>query len=209
MEDITIKQIKKQHIDNYKNGLLEIIENNTNALVKEDLKSIISKPPLDSMDQLKSKLINEAKKNDIVLDTQELNKVLDNYRKDLEKCIENIKEYRIKSLEKIINNYKFQNNEIITLYKKDFIAMNKEIIKTLKTQLNESFEKVVIKNINKLFSIDIADELISFNDTYIKQVLDSFDNKILIKDNILINSIKESNERYLFTLNNSRLLNLD
>lgn len=209
MEDITIKQIKKQHIDNYKNGLLEIIENNTNALVKEDLKSIISKPPLDSMDQLKNKLITEAKKNDIVLDTQELNKVLDNYRKDLEKCIENIKEYRIKSLEKIINNYKFQNNEIITLYKKDFIAMNKEIIKTLKTQLNESFEKVVIKNINKLFSIDIADELIKFNDTYINQVLDNFDNKILIKDNILINSIKESNERYLFTLNNSRLLNLD
>ncbi len=209
MEDITIKQIKKQHIDNYKNGLLEIIENNTNALVKEDLKSIISKPPLDSMDQLKNKLINEAKKNDIVLDTQELNKVLDNYRKDLEKCIENIKEYRIKSLEKIINNCKFQNNEIITLYKKDFIAMDKEIIKTLKTQLNESFEKVVIKNINKLFSIDIADELIKFNDTYINQVLDNFDNKILIKDNILINSIKESNERYLFTLNNSRLLNLD
>jgi len=209
MED-TIKKLKKQHIDNYKNSVLDIINNNTSALVNEDLKSIISKPPLDSMDVLKNKLISIAKKEDRVLDTLELNRILEDYRNDLEKVIEKIKEYRIKSLNKIINSYKIQDNKTISLYKKDFIPINKELKQTLKNQLDESFEKVIIKNINKLFdNINIKEELIKFNSHYQKQILDNFDNKILVKDNILINSVKESGERYLFTINNSRLLNID
>jgi len=210
MENITIKEIKKQHLNNYKNGLFEIIENNTNALVNEDIKSLIAKPPLDSMDALKNKLISLAKKNDIVLDTSVLNKILENYRNDLSNCIEKIREYRIKSSNKIIDNKKIKDEEIVILYKKDFVLINKDLKLTFKNQLNESFEKVIIKNINKLFDdIDIKEELIKFNNIYQKQLLDSFDNKIMVKDNILINSIRESGDRYLFTLNNSRLLNLD
>lgn len=210
MENITIKEIKKQHLNNYKKGLFEIIENNTNALVNEDIKSLIAKPPLDSMDALKNKLISLAKKNDIVLDTSVLNKILENYRNDLSNCIEKIREHRIKSSNKIIDNKKIKDEEIVILYKKDFVLINKDLKLTFKNQLNESFEKVIIKNINKLFyDIDIKEELIKFNNIYQKQLLDSFDNKIMVKDNILINSIRESGNRYLFTLNNSRLLNLD
>ena len=43
--------------------------------------------------------------------------------------------------------------------------------------------------------------------SYQKQLLENFDIKILVKDTTLINGTKEQGERYLFTLNNSRLLN--
>ena len=38
-------------------------------------------------------------------------------------------------------------------------------------------------------------------------MLENIDIKILVKDTTLINGAKEQAERYLFTLNNSRLLN--
>ena len=41
---------------------------------------------------------------------------------------------------------------------------------------------------------------------YLSQLLENIDIKILVKDTTLINSTKEQSERYLFTLNNSRLL---
>ena len=209
MED-TIKELKKQHLNNYKKAILEIIENNTNALVNEDIKSLITKPPLDSMDTLKNKLIQEAKKDDLILNILELNKLLDKYHISLEKCLDEIKIIRIKELSKIINNYKLKDNETISLYKKDFILINKDLKHTFKFQLTESFEKVIIKDINKLFNDNkIKEELIKFSNSYHRQILDNFDNKILVKDNILINSVKETGERYLFTINNSRLLNID
>ena len=43
--------------------------------------------------------------------------------------------------------------------------------------------------------------------SYQRQVLENFDIKVLIKNTTLINSIKEHNDRYLFTINNSRILN--
>ena len=84
--------------------------------------------------------------------------------------------------------------------------------------MSDSYEKVFIKSINKIFSKDIAesiknkisDEISKFiNKKYQKQIMDSFDIKILVKDTILINAVKEATDRYLFTLDNSKLLNLD
>ena len=71
---------------------------------------------------------------------------------------------------------------------------------------NDQYKKIITEAL-KLY--DIKEELIKFNSHYQKQILDNFDNKMLVKDNILINSVKESGERYLFTINNSRLLNID
>ena len=50
MSEEELKKIKIQHIDNYKKAILENIKNNTNALVDEDIKSLLKTPPLDSMD---------------------------------------------------------------------------------------------------------------------------------------------------------------
>ena len=47
----------------------------------EDINALIKKPPLDSMDLIKSKFLDLAKRNKIILNTEELSKLLDNYRK--------------------------------------------------------------------------------------------------------------------------------
>ena len=216
MEEEQIKEFKKQHFDNYKNNILDIIENNTNSFVNEDIKTLISKPPLDSMDVLKNKFLDLSKKNKIILDTEELSKLLDDYRNNIIKVTDKIKKERISTLSKKVNSTK--DFKVIEFYKKDFNSLDKELKKELKSSMNDSYEKVFTKSINKIFSKDIdesiknkiIDEISKFiNKKYQKQVMDSFDIKILVKDTILINAVKEATERYLFTLDNSKLLNLD
>ena len=40
---------------------------------------------------------------------------------------------------------------------------------------------------------------------YLKQLLENVDIKVLVKDAMLMNNVREQGERYLFTLANSRL----
>ncbi len=218
MEEVTIEELKKQHFDKYKENLLNIIENNTNILVNEDIKSLISKPPLDSMDILKNKFLDLSKKNKIILDTVELSNLLDDYRISLSIVIEKIQKTRINTLSKKVKSFKYKENEVLEFYKKDFISLDKELKKILKDNLNNSYEKVFTKNINKIFSKDINESIKNkiiedmykfINKNYQKQIMEGFDIKVLVKDTILINSINEQNERYLFVLNNSRLFTIE
>ena len=55
------EKIKLQHIESYKKAIIETIKNNTNSLIDDDIMSLIKKPPLDSMDQIKSKFLDLAK----------------------------------------------------------------------------------------------------------------------------------------------------
>lgn len=212
----SLKQLKRQHIDNYKNAIIDIITNNTNVLVDEDIMSLLRKPPLDSMDLIKSKFLDLAKKNSTILNTEELSNLLDNYRDKLMKEMASIKAIRIKELTKSIDSIKYEDNEVFKLNKKDFVKVDKDIKKILKDQLNNSFDKYILKNINKVFSNDIdssvKNNIVSnitkyINGPYQRQLLENFDIKVLVKDTTLINNIKEHNERYLFTINNSRILN--
>ncbi len=214
MDDQILKDIKKQHIDNYKKSLLEIVTNNTIALV-DDIKSFLVKPPLDSMDVIRSKMISVAKKNKIVLDTEELDNVLISYRTDVLKCCDKIMKMRIDSFSKIINDYDFKSLDSIIFYKKNFVELNKQMKKILKEQINSSIENKILGKISKLISSSNNEVIDSFNldlskylkKQYQKQLLESFDIKLLVKDTTLINSIKEQGDHYLFTLKNSRLLN--
>ena len=217
MEEVTVEELKKQHFDSYKATLLTIIENNTNILVNEDIKSLIKKPPLDSMDVLKNKFLDLSKKNKIVLNTLELSNLLDDYRKQLNKVIDLIKEERISILSKKVNSFKYKENEVLEFYKKDFIFLDKVLKKILKDNMISSYEKV-FKDITKIFDKDIDDSIKNkiiedidkfINKNYQKQIMDGFDIKVLVKDTILINSINEQNERYIFKLKNSRLLALE
>ena len=217
MEEVTVEELKKQHFDSYKATLLTIIENNTNILVNEDIKSLIKKPPLDSMDVLKNKFLDLSKKNKIVLNTLELSNLLDDYRKQLNKVIDLIKEERISILSRKVNSFKYKENEVLEFYKKDFISLDKVLKKILKDSMISSYEKV-FKDISKIFDKDIDDSIKNkiiedidkfINKNYQKQIMESFDIKILVKDTILINSINEQNERYIFKLNNSRLLSIE
>ena len=209
-----VKELQKEHFNSYKEAILQSIDNNTNALV-EDITSIIKKPPLDSMDVLQTKFLNIAKKNKEILDIEQLNMILNDYRMNIISCSDEIKSIRIKDLSKKVDSVKFSKDEVITFYKKDFIDLNKKLKKILKEELEDSIDKIILKNINKIFKSDnqeFREELTTniskyLKTSYNKQVLDSFDIKVLVKDTTLINVVKEQTDRYLFTLNNSRLFN--
>jgi len=213
-----VEELKQQHIKTYKNAIIENIKNNTKSLVNDDIKSLIVKPPLDSMDSIKNKFLSVAKKDKIVLNTEELSKILDDYRKCLNKVLVDIEKERISVLSKKVEEYSFDSSDdVVVFYKKDFININKFIKKTVKDQLASALE-IVNKKIYKVFSKDVEDsvkdkftqEVVKYlKSSYQKQLLDNLDIKVLVKDTTLINGIKESTDHYVFTLNNSKLLNLD
>ena len=109
-----------------------------------------------------------------------------------------------------------KNSDVIKINKKDFMNVNKEIKKILKEQLAVGYEKYILKKIDTIF-LDDTDEVKKkkitndmakwINGVYKNELLENVDIKILVKDTTLINSTKEQAERYLFTINNSRLLN--
>lgn len=212
-------EFKKQHIETYKNAVCENILNNTSVLVDEDITALLKKPPLDSMDFIKCKFLDLAKKNKIVLNTEELSKILDNYRKFLLKGLSDIKKVRVDTLTNIVNKVDFsKENEIIKVKRGDFNNINKEIKKSINTYLSDGLEKHILKNINNIFKDDVEEtpknKIVTDITKYIKgayhkQLIENLDMKILVKDTTLINTVKETTDRYLFTLSNSRLLNDD
>ena len=211
----TLEEFKKQHLENYKQAIMEIINNNTDVLVNEDIMSLLRKPPLDSMDSIKSKYLDLAKKNKIVLDTVKLDSMLEEYRSDVVKCCDMVKEIRTNALEDIIRSTPFvKDTDVIKFNKKDFLEINKKIKKAMKGQLQESVENKIIKNVDCVFSKDvdesikkkIVDEVVKFvKGAYQRQLLENVDFKMLVKDTTLANSAKEHADRHLFTLANSRI----
>ena len=214
MED-TLKKFKEQHLENYKSAILETIKNNTNVLVDEDIMSLVKKPPLDSMDVIKSKFLDVAKKNKVVLDTESLDKMMNKYRKDLLKVCDVVRNVRLDVLNDVVKNYVIKKDtDVIKIRKKDLEVANKKIKKILKDHLIDTIEKDIIKNINNIFgSVEDDAKLKKINDdikkvvngSYQRQLLENADIKILVKDTTLINGVKEQSDRYIFTLENSRL----
>lgn len=211
-----LEKIKQQHIDSYRSAVIENVNNNTNVLVDEDIKSLLKTPPLDSMDLLKSKCYDLAKKNKIVLDTEEVSKLLSNYRKFLLKSCDEIKDVRLSILDDKISKIKLEeDNAVIKINKKDFNEINKKIKIILKDYLKNGYEEVLVKGFDKIFlkntDVDIKNKIISEISKYVKgsyqrQLIENFDIKVLVKDTTLVNGVKEQTERYLFTLQNSYLL---
>ncbi|MBP5678494.1 MAG: hypothetical protein J6X28_01540 [Bacilli bacterium] len=207
--------IKKQHVDNYRKAVLDNIENNTNVLVHQDIVSLLQKPPLDSMDLIRTKFLDLAKKNQIVLNTEELSSLLDHYREYLLECCEEIQNVRVVELSSKVNKTKLKGNDTIKINKKDFVLINKKIKSILKDKLINGYDICILKQIDKVFldAVDssvkerIASDLSKYvKGTYQKQLLESMELKIMVKDTTLMNGTKEQGERYLFTLDHSRLL---
>lgn len=216
MDKEEMSKFLEQHENNYRRAILDNIKNNTDVLVDQDITSLLKKPPLDSMDLIREKFLDLAKKNKIVLNTEELGVLLDNYRTYLLNCCESIKEIRFLELsEKVEKASLKKEGELFKINKKDFTTINKKIKKLLKDTLIEGYDVCILKNINMVF-MDVDDSIKEkvVNDiskyikgNYQKQLLENLDIKILVKDTTLMNGTKEQGERYLFTLNHSRLLN--
>jgi hypothetical protein len=205
----TLEEIKEQHLTNYKKAVEEIIRNNTDVLVEEDIMSLLKKPPLDSMDTIKIKFLDLAKRQKIVLDTNALDKVINNYRLANIKMIDELKEYRNKEL-----LAKIKDKEIIKLANKDLLSINKSIEKITSKHIEANLDSNIIKKINSVFTKDteeakkekvITDITKYLNGIYKKQLKDNIDIKIMVKDTTLINGIKEQASRYLYTIENSHL----
>ena len=216
MDEKMIQEMKKQHLDSYRTAIMEIISNNTNVLM-DDIRSLIDKPPLDSMDSIRNKFLVCAKKNKTVVNTDVLDSIVGSYREDVTTCFDKIRSLREKTLSSKLKHFSFvEDRDVFVFYKKDFTSLNKDIRKILKEQLYISSEKKIIPYVSSVFQDDIDNalkekmitEISKFlKSTYQKQVLDGFDIKVLVKDTILMNNIKEQSDRYLFTLENSHLLN--
>ena len=211
-----LKYLKRQHILNYKNSALQIILNNNNSLFDEDIMSLLKRPPLESMDLIKSKLINITKKFKIIINTESYDEIISNYRNFLLELSNEIKDERLEFYNDIVDRFNFDNNnnEVIKILKKDTTNLDKEIRKKFKLGICEGLEKCILNNFESLFKEEIDDntydEILEkfgkfLNNNYIKQLLENIDIKILVKDTILINSIKEEGDKYLYTLNNSHL----
>ena len=217
MEKQTMEELKDKHLENYKLAVYEILKSNTKGLFEEDILCLLKKPPLDSMDIIKCKFLNVAKKYKTLIVTEELDRCLNLYRQDAIKIIYELEKERINFFEDKIMLFK-PNKEIdvIKFNKKDFNTLNKKIKNQLKKSLLDIIDKNIVKNVNKLFTENSASdgeqslsrEMVKFlQTTYIKQLLESVDFKIIVKDTTLINRVKEQGERYLFTKKNSYLLN--
>ena len=214
MNDKEKLQLKKQHFDSYRQAVLDNIENNTNVLLDEDIMSLIKKPPLDSMDLIKSKFLSIAKKNKTVIKGEEIDKCLDKYRKDVISLFDSIKKDRIKALSTNIKKAKFKDDSTtISLLKKDFASFNRKNRKELRDSIILFLDQNVIKNLDRIFVDNdinnydkVKKEMIKFlKNNYVKQLLDNIDIKVLIKDATLMNNVRELSERYTFTLLNSKL----
>lgn len=211
---IEVEELEKQHLESYKNAVLELISNNTETLLSEDIASLLKQPPLDSMDLIRSKLVSLSKRSQVILDTEAVNGLLQKYRHHLVDSFSDILEDRISKLTDLVKNFSpVKSSDIIKFPKKEFGIINKKIKKEAKKKIMDSNQVLLLglptlfkedTNENEKSSVIVAMEkyLTSF---YSKDLLESMELKIVIKDTTVINSLLEQGERYLFTKENSHL----
>ena len=189
---------------------LELATNNTNSLIEDDIINGVIEVPLEAMDTVKQRVLNIAKNNSLVLDSDKFNEVLISYKDDLKKEFRNIFKRRIDIIK---DNYSNMNDdkplELVKNLKKELVKFNKEakkeekqvLMKLVKNNLVNNLD-LIVKNDNATFKKDATKFL---QTTYVKQILETVDMKILVKDTILLNSLKEQIERFVFTMENSHL----
>ena len=204
------EDILKQHKQILMTAGLELATNNTNSLIEDDIINGVIEVPLEAMDTVKQRVLNIAKNNSLVLDSDKFNEVLTSYKDELKKEFRNIFKKRIKLIE---DNYsKFNDDkpmELVKNLKKELVKFNKEAKKEEKQILTSLVKEKIISNLDLIVKDDNTtfkkDATKFLQTTYVKQILETVDMKILVKDTILLNSLKEQIERFVFTMENSHL----
>lgn len=217
MKEETVEEFRKKHFENYKNAVMETLKNNTTVLFEDDIYSLLKKPPLDSMDLIKCKFLDLAKRHKIIIRSDVLDEILEKYRVNIISFLPSWKKIRIDELSKIISSFTpKKESDVIKFNKKDFTPLNRKLKKEMKEDLTSVIDKKIVKFVNQLFTSDVdekikddmSSEMIKYvQSNYIKQLLESVDFKIIVKDTTLINGVREQGERFLFTKMNSYLLN--
>ena len=219
MNEDSIEKFREKHFENYKNAVMETLKNNTKVLFDDDIYSLLQRPPLDSMDVIKCKFLDLAKRHKVIIKADSLDKILDGYRKNVISFLPSWKKIRSDELSKIIINFvQKKETDVIKFNKKDFVPLNRVLKKQMKQNITNAVNKKIVKHVNQLFTDDVdeklkdvmSNEMNKFVQTnYIKQLLESIDFKVIVKDTTLINGVREQGERFVFTRMNSYLLNED
>lgn len=204
------EDILKQHKQILMTAGLELATNNTNSLIEDDIINGVIEVPLEAMDTVKQRVLNIAKHNNIILNSDKFNEVLTCYKEELKKQFRNIFKKRIKLIE---DNYsKFDDDkpmDLVKNLKKELVKFNKEAKKEEKQVLTSLVKEKIISNLDLIVKDDNTtfkkDATKFLQTTYVKQILETVDMKILVKDTILLNSLKEQIERFVFTMENSHL----
>lgn len=208
---VVVKEdILKQHKQILMTAGLELATNNTNSLIEDDIINGVIEVPLEAMDTVKQRVLNIAKNNSLVLNSDKFNEVLISYKEELKKKFRNIFKKRIKLIE---DNYSKLDDDkpmdLVKNLKKDLVKFNKEAKKEEKQVLTSIVKEKLVSNLdlivkddNTTFKKDVTKFL---QTTYVKQIIETIDMKILVKDTILLNSLKEQIERFVFTMENSHL----
>lgn len=208
---VVVKEdILKQHKQILMTAGLELATNNTNSLIEDDIINGVIEVPLEAMDTVKQRVLNIAKNNSLVLDSDKFNEVLISYKEELKRKFRNIFKKRIKLIE---DNYsKFDDDkpmDLVKNLKKELVKFNKEAKKEEKQVLTSLVKEKIISNLDLIVKDDNTtfkkDATKFLQTTYVKQILETVDMKILVKDTILLNSLKEQIERFVFTMENSHL----
>ncbi|HIS38716.1 MAG TPA: hypothetical protein IAB45_04300 [Candidatus Onthousia faecavium] len=188
----------------------ELVNNNTNSLIEDDVITGIIDPPLEAMDIIKSRFLSVAKANNLILKTDVLNQLLSNYKDKLKEKFIKIGDKRKKFVSKHIE--KIEDDKSLNLVKelkKELVKFDKEIKKESKELVLDLINKELVSkidNINSEIEPKYKKEMIRFLQvTYVKQFLELLEMKLIVKDTILLNSLKEYLDRFIFTTENSHL----
>ncbi len=205
-------EILEQHKKIYIGASKELVTNNTQSLFQDDILPFFTTPPLETMDVIKQRFLSIAKSYHFILNTTKLDECLENYRNILRKKIEGIHENRNDVLNQIIETFDYENvSQLLKDLKKELLKLDKSIKKEIKQNLKLTNQEFLIDKIDILVTTDtdlqaFTKEITHFlQNIYIKQILESIDMKILVKDTTLINGLKEQLDRFIFTTENSHL----
>ena len=210
MNTVVKEDILKQHKEILMTAGVELATNNTNSLIEDDIINGVIEVPLEAMDTVKQRLLNIAKHNGLILDSNKFNEVLNDYKSSLKKEFRSVYKKRIKIIE---DSYSKMNDDkpldLVKGLKKELVKFNKETKKQCKEIILNLVKDKLISNLDLIVNESNANfkkEVMKFlQSVYVKQILETIDMKILVKDTILLNSLKEQLERFVFTKENSHL----
>ena len=205
------EELLEQHLSIYLNSIEELIKNNSYSLVEDDLLPLFKKPPLETMDTIKQRMLSLGKTYKVIINTEKLDKSLEEYRTSMENKIKSLKNYREDYLIKDIRlKEKNTKDGTFKILKKDLSSLDKNLKKEIKTEIEKDMQRL-IDNIPSFFqSAELEEKLLKdatkyFKTTYPKNLMETIDMKVIVKNTTLINGVNEQTEHFVFAKENSHL----
>ena len=180
------EELLEQHLSIYLNSIEELIKNNSYSLVEDDLLPLFKKPPLETMDTIKQKMLSLGKHYYVIINTEQLDRALEEYRNSMQKKIKSLKKYREDYLIKDIRQKsKDTKDGTFRILKKDLTYLDKNLKKEIKNEIENDMQKL-IDNIPNFFQIEEMEDKLKkdatkyFKTTYPRNLMETIDMKVIV-----------------------------